>query len=73
MINLFYFKSLLTVGLFIFWRVTDFELEFTYDMQIQSYLLQWLLCIVSIFVIAFCVFLEAKVNGAMLDGEGKIL
>ncbi|MBW9157800.1 YczE/YyaS/YitT family protein [Clostridium tagluense] len=57
---------------FIFGYFTDFTLNLVSDMQIHSYLVQWLVCIVSIFVVALGVFLEIKANVVMLAGEGLV-
>jgi uncharacterized membrane protein YczE len=61
----------LVVGV-IFGYFTDFTLHFVSGMQIHSYIVQWLLCIVSMFVIALGVFLEVKANVVMLAGEGLV-
>lgn len=61
----------LVVG-FVFGYFTDFALHLVSGMQIHSYLVQWLLCIVSIFVIALGVFIEVKANAVMLAGEGLV-
>ncbi|MCB2311594.1 DUF6198 family protein [Clostridium tagluense] len=57
---------------FIFGYFTDFTLNLVSDMQIHSYIVQWLVCIVSIFVVALGVFLEIKANVVMLAGEGLV-
>lgn len=61
----------LVVGV-LFGYFTDFALHFISGIQINSYFVQWLVCIVSIFVIALGVFLEVKANVVMLAGEGLV-
>ncbi len=57
---------------FLFGYFTDFTVNLVSGMQIHSYLVQWLVCIVSIFVVALGVFLEVKANVIMLAGEGLV-
>lgn len=57
---------------FLFGYFTDFTLNLVSGMQIHSYLVQWLVCIVSMFVVALGVSLEVKANVVMLAGEGLV-
>lgn len=66
------FQLLQLVVAFLFGYFTDFTLYLLSGLQIHSYLVQWLFCIVSIFVVALGVFLEVKANVVMLAGEGLV-
>ncbi|WPC39897.1 YczE/YyaS/YitT family protein [Clostridium sp. JS66] len=66
------FQLLQLAAGFLFGYFTDFVLHLLSGMQINSYFVQWFVCIVSIFVIALGVFLEVKANVVMLAGEGLV-
>lgn len=57
---------------FAFGYFTDFALNLMSCMQIHSYFVQWLVCIVSILIVALGVSLEMKANVVMLAGEGLV-
>lgn len=57
----------------IFGYFIDFALYILTPIQPSSYLSQWILCIISCFIIALGVYLEVKSNAIVLPGEGVSL
>ena len=49
------------------------NLGFMENLIPSNYLLQWMFCIVSCFIIAFGIFLQVKANLSLLSGEGLIM
>lgn len=57
----------------IFGYFIDYALYILTPIEATDYLSQWILCIISCFIIAFGVFLEVKSNAIVLPGEGVSL
>ncbi len=52
---------------------TDFTLFLLNGLNVTTYLSEWILCILSCFVLAFGILLEVKANLIYLAGEGIVL
>ena len=51
----------------------DFALDILTPLQATDYISQWILCVISCFVIALGVYFEVKSNAIVLPGEGVSL
>lgn len=57
----------------LFGYMTDFNLWIISSLNPADYMSQWILCIISCFVLAFGLIIEVKSNITMLPGEGAVL
>ena len=59
--------------LILFGWFIDINLLFTASFIPSGYIMQWIFCLVSCFIIAFGVFLQVKANVSILPGDGLVI
>ncbi len=57
----------------LFGYMIDFSLELIYFINPGDYISQWILCIISCFVLAFGLLIEVKSDITMLPGDGAVV